>query len=342
MLPESDYNLRFRTLEVKGLENGVLLKVRNFKKYFPVRSGPFSKVVGYVKAVDRVSFDIKRGETLGLVGESGSGKTTLGMCILRLIEPTSGEVIFRNRNITKLKQRETIGIYKDMQIIFQDPYDSLNPRMKIGEIVGESLLIHKLVKNKTEKEAKIIKLLEEVGFDSTYIGKYPHQLSGGQRQRVNIARALSVSPSFIICDEPTSALDVSIQAQILNLLKDLKDKLSLTYLFISHDLGVVKYISERIAVMYLGKIMEIGDSEKVCSSPKHPYTKALISSVPIPDPGFKHEYTTLLTEETPSPINIPSGCRFHTCCPYAKERCRNFEPKLREIEKGWFVACHFV
>jgi len=341
MLPEIDYNLRFRTLEVKGLENGVLLKVRNLKKYFPVRGGLFSKVVGHVQAVDRVSFDIKRGEALGLVGESGCGKTTLGMCILRLIEPTSGEVIFRNRNITKLKQREIIEIYKDMQIIFQDPYGSLNPRMKIGEIVGEPLLIHKLVKNKTEKEAKIIRLLEEVGLDSTYIGKYPHELSGGQRQRIGIARALAVSPRFIICDEPASALDVSIQAQIINLLEDLKDQLSLTYLFISHDLSVVKHISERIAVMYLGKIMEIGDSEKVCSSAKHPYTKALISSVPIPDPCLKHEYIPL-TEEIPSPINIPSGCRFHTCCPYLKERCRNFEPELREIEKGWFVACHFI
>jgi len=341
MLSEIDYNLSFRTLEVRELENSVLLKVRNFKKYFPVKGGLFSKVVGYIKAVDRVSFDIKRGETLGLVGESGCGKTTLGMCILRLIEPTSGEVIFCNRNITKLKQREIIEIYKDIQIIFQDPYDSLNPRMKIGEIVGEPLLIHKLVKNKTEKEAKVMRLLEEVGLDSTYMGNYIHQLSGGQRQRISIARALAVSPRFIICDEPTSALDVSIQAQIINLLEDLKDQLSLTYLFISHDLSLVKYLSERIAVMYLGKIVEIGDSEKVCSSAKHPYTKALLSSVPIPDPSLKREYIPL-TEETPSPINIPSGCRFHTRCPYVKERCRNFEPELREIEKGWFVACHFI
>jgi len=341
MLPEIDYNLRFRTLEVKGLENGVLLKVRNLKKYFPVRGGLFSKVVGYVQAVDRVSFDIKRGEALGLVGESGCGKTTLGMCILRLIDPTSGEVIFRNRNIAKLKQREIIEIYKDMQIIFQDPYGSLNPRMKIGEIVGEPLLIHKLVKNKTEKGAKIIRLLEEVGLDSTYTNKYPHELSGGQRQRIAIARALAVSPRFIICDEPSSALDVSIQAQIINLLEDLKEQLSLTYLFISHDLSVVKHISERIAVMYLGKIIEIAGSEKVCYSPKHPYTKALISAVPIPDPDLKHEYISL-TEEIPSPINIPSGCRFHTRCPYVKEKCRNFEPELREIEKGWFVACHFI
>ena len=325
----------------KRATDNYLLNVKNLTKYFKIKGNIFKGEKSYVRAVDRVRFMLKQGEVLGLVGESGCGKTTLGMCILRLIEPTSGEVMFQNRNITKLKQREIIEIYKDMQIIFQDPYGSLNPRMKIGEIVGEPLLIHKLVKNKTEKEAKIIRLLEEVGLDSTYTNKYPHELSGGQRQRIAIARALAVSPRFIICDEPASALDVSIQAQIINLLEDLKDQLSLTYLFISHDLSVVKHISERIAVMYLGKIIEIAGSEKVCSSPKHPYTKALISSVPIPDPDLKHEYIPL-TEEIPSPINIPSGCRFHTRCPYLKERCRNFEPELREIEKGWFVACHFT
>ena len=328
-------------IEVKGLENGVLLKVINLKKYFPARRGLFSKVIGYIKAIDGVSFDIKRGETLGLVGESGCGKTTLGMCVLKLIETTSGEVIFRDRNITKLNQKEIIQIYKDMQIIFQDPYSSLNPRMKIGEIVGEPLLINKLVKNKTEKEATIKKLFEEVGLDGTYLDKYPHELSGGQRQRVVIARALAVSPSLIICDEPTSALDVSIQAQIINLLVDLKNQLSLTYLFISHDLSVAKHISDRIAVMYLGKIIEIGNSENVCSLAKHPYTKALIFSVPVPDPELKSDYFPL-NEEMPSPINIPSGCRFHTRCNYAKEICSNVEPELREIKKEWFVACHFV
>lgn len=326
------------------MRKSILLKARNLKKYFPVRGGLFSKTVDYVKAVDGVTFDIKRGETLGLVGESGCGKTTMGMCILRLIEHTSGEVIFQNKNITQLKKSEMISIYKDMQIIFQDPYDSLNPRMTVGEMLGEPLIIHKLVNNKKDKKKQIIRSLEEVGLDSKCIDKYPHEFSGGQRQRINIARALSVYPSFIICDEPTSALDVSIQGQIINLLQDLKDQLSLTYLFISHDLSVVRYISERIAIMYLGKIMEMGHSEKVCFSPKHPYTKALISSVPIPDPSLKYKYTTTLltSEEILSAINIPSGCRFHTRCPHAKEKCRNFEPKLRELEKEWFVACHFL
>jgi oligopeptide transport system ATP-binding protein len=332
---------KIQKIRGRGLKNSVLLKVKNLIKYFPVRGGRFSRIIGYVKAVDGVSFDVKRGETLGLVGESGSGKTNLGLCILRLREPTSGEVIFNNRNITKLKQTRISEIYKDMQIIFQDPYSSLNPRMKIGEIVGEPLIIHKLIKNKSEKTAKIKKLFEEVGLDHTYIDKYPHELSGGQRQRIIIARALAVSPSLIICDEPTSALDVSIQAQIINLLEDLKNNLSLTYLFISHDLSVVKHISDRIAVMYLGKIIEIGDSENVCSSPKHPYTKLLIFSVPIPDPDLKYEYIPL-NDEIPSPINIPSGCRFHTRCNYTKEICHQIEPELREIEKGWFIACHFV
>jgi len=318
-----------------------LLSVKNLTKYFRIRGNLLKKEKRYIRAVERVNFSLKQGEVLGLVGESGCGKTTLGMCILRLIEPTGGEVLFQDKNITQLKEKELIEMRKDMQIIFQDPYGSLNPRMKIRDIIGEPLLIHKLVKNKREKEAKIIKLLEEVGLDSTYTNKYPHELSGGQRQRIAIARALAVSPKFIICDEPVSSLDVSIQAQIINLLEDLKVHLSLTYLFISHDLSVVKHISDRIAIMYLGKIVEIADSEKICSSPKHPYTKALISSVPIPNPDLKHEHVPL-TGEIPSPINIPSGCRFHTRCPYAKEKCKNNEPELRETEKGWFVACHLA
>jgi len=329
-------------LKSQGKTTGnYLLKVKNLTKYFKIKGNIFKEKKSYVRAVDKVSFMLRQGEVLGLVGESGCGKTTLGMCILRLIEPTGGEVIFQNRNITKLKQEEIIGIYKDMQIIFQDPYGSLNPRMKVGEIIGEPLLIHRLLRDKAERETEVIKLLEKVGLDSTCMNKYPHEFSGGQRQRIAIARALAVSPKFIICDEPTSALDVSIQSQIINLLEDLKNQLSLTYLFISHDLSVVKHISDRIAVMYLGRIVEIGDSEKVYSSPKHPYTKALISSVPIPDPNIKHEYIPL-TEEIPSPVNIPSGCRFHTRCPYAKEKCHNSEPELKEVEKGWFVACHFT
>jgi len=323
------------------VSDNYLLNVKNLTKYFTIKGNIFKEEKRYVRAVEKVNFALRQGEVLGLVGESGCGKTTLGMCILRLIEPTNGEVIFRGKNITQLKEKELTEMRKSMQIIFQDPYGSLNPRMKIKDIIGEPLLIHKLVEDKRKREAKIIRLLEGVGLDSTYANKYPHELSGGQRQRIAIARALAVSPGFIICDEPVSALDVSIQAQIVNLLKNLKNQMSLSYLFISHDLSVVKHISDRIAIMYLGKIVEMADSEKICSSPKHPYTKALISSVPIPDPDFKHEYIPL-TEEIPSPINVPSGCRFHTRCPYAKEKCSDFEPELREIEKGWFVACHFT
>lgn len=319
----------------KKFSDNYLLRVQNLAKYFPIGSNK------YIKAVEKVGFALRKGEVLGLVGESGCGKTTLGMCILRLIEPTGGEVIFRGRNVLQLDEKELIPIRRYMQIIFQDPYGSLNPRMKIKDIIREPLLIHKLAENKNQEEIKIMDLLEEVGLDDACANKYPHELSGGQRQRVAIARALAVSPDFIVCDECVSSLDVSVQAQIINLLEDLKNKMDLSYLFISHDLGVTKHISDRIGIMYLGKIVEMAGSETICSSPKHPYTKALISSIPIPDPNLKREYIAL-AEEIPSPINVPPGCRFHTRCPYVMEKCRILEPELKEAEEGWLVACHLL
>ena len=318
-----------------------MLSVKGLRKYFRVKRAGFTGKKGLVKAVDDVSFEIKQGEVLGLVGESGCGKTTLGMCILNLVEATQGEIIFQGQDLTKLPEQEFIGKRKDIQVIFQDPYGSLNPRMKIGQIVGEPLYVHHLVANPQERRAKIIEILEQVGLDSLHADKYPHELSGGQRQRIAIARALILSPKFIVCDEAVSALDVSIQAQIINLLEDLKDSLNLTYLFISHDLSVVKHISDRIAIMYLGKIVEIAGAEHVCNSPKHPYTQALISSVPIPDPERKSVYIPL-QDEIPSPMNVPPGCRFHPRCPYVQQRCRDVEPELREIEPDWHVACHFA
>lgn len=322
------------------MKNEALLKVNNLKKYYPNRIHPFSKMRGYTRAVDGVSFNLKKGEILGLVGESGSGKTNLGLCVLRLREPSGGEVIFNGKNITKLKLKEIPEIYKEMQIIFQDPYSSLNPRMTAGEMVGEPLIIHKSVKNKLEKEIKVKNLLKDVGLGNACINKYPYELSSGQRQRIVIARALATSPSFIVCDEPTAALDVSVQAQIINLLKDLKNQFSLTYLFISHDLSLVRYISNRIAVMYLGKIVELGEAAQVCSFPKHPYSRALIAAVPVPEPVLNREYIQII-DEIPSSTNVPKGCRFHPRCPHAKEICYSREPELEEIETKWMVACHF-
>ena len=315
-----------------------LLRVKNLKKYFPIRGGLFSREVARVHAVDDVSFDIYRGETLGLVGESGCGKSTTGRAILRLIEPTAGEVSFDGKNVTALDKRALRHLRKEMQIIFQDPYASLNPRMTVGSIVGEALVIHKLAATKREREERVVKILETVGLSPDHLRRYPHEFSGGQRQRIGIARSLAVNPKFIVADEPVSALDVSIQAQIINLLEDLQKQFGLTYLFIAHDLSVVEHISTRVAVMYLGKIVELAPAKELYTNPKHPYTEALLSAVPIPDPTVKRK-RILLEGDVPSPIKPPSGCRFHTRCPIRVPACSEHEQVLKEISPGHWVAC---
>ncbi len=315
-----------------------MLRVRNLKKYFPIRGGLFSHEVARVHAVDDVSFDIYPGETLGLVGESGCGKSTTGRAILRLIEPTAGEVSFDGKNVTALDKRALRHLRKEMQIIFQDPYASLNPRMTVGSIVGEALVIHKLAATKREREERVVKILETVGLSADHLRRYPHEFSGGQRQRIGIARSLAVNPKFIVADEPVSALDVSIQAQIINLLEDLQKQFGLTYLFIAHDLSVVEHISTRVAVMYLGKIVELAPAKELYTNPKHPYTEALLSAVPIPDPTLKRK-RILLEGDVPSPIKPPSGCRFHTRCPIRVPSCSQNEQVLKEISPGHWVAC---
>ena len=317
-----------------------LVEARNLVKYYPIRGGVFLKEVAAVKAVDDVSLTIRSGETMGLVGESGCGKTTFGRAILRLEEPTAGEVIFKGRNLLACDSKEMRGLRKQMQIIFQDPFSSLNPRKTIAQIIGEPLLVHGM-KNRKQREERVLYLLDVVGLRPEQMRRYPHMFSGGQRQRIGVARALALNPELIVCDEAVSALDVSIQAQVLNLLKDLQQEFGLTYLFISHDLHVVEHISDRVAVMYLGKIVELAPSKDLYKRPLHPYSQALLSASPMPDPKRKHK-RIILKGDVPSPIDPPSGCRFHTRCIYARDLCSRKEPALREIKFRHMAACHFA
>ena len=324
----------------ESTENQDLIQIKNLVTYFPVRSGLLQRTVAWVQAVDDVSFNIRAGETLGLVGESGCGKTTVGRSILRLVEPTSGSVIFDGKDVLALRRKELKDIRRDMQIIFQDPYASLDPRVPIGESVMEGLNIHK-IGTRHERRDLMIETLRKVGLEDYHARRYPHEFSGGQRQRIGIARALALRPRFIICDEPVSALDVSIQSQVLNILKDLQADFNLTYLFIAHNLSVVEHISERVAVMYLGKIVEVTTRETLFKMPLHPYTQALMSAIPIADPTLKRQ-RTILKGDVPSPLHPPKGCRFHPRCPVAREICSIDEPALREIRPGHQVACHFA
>lgn len=322
--------------------NEVLLRVEDLEMHFPIYRGVFQRKVGAVRAVDGVTFDVKRGETLGLVGESGCGKSTTGRTILQLYKPTDGNVYFEGNNLLKLKGEEMRHMRRKMQMIFQDPYASLNPRMTVGQLVGEPLMVHNVATG-TEITERVAHLLEIVGLNPAFATRYPHEFSGGQRQRIGVARALALQPSFIICDEPISALDVSIQAQVVNLLEELQEQFNLTYLFIAHDLSMVKHISDRVAVMYLGVFMELANRDDLYANPLHPYTQALLSAVPIPDPiADKKRQRTILQGDVPSPANPPSGCRFRTRCPIAEDRCAESRPEFRELKPGHFVACFFA
>jgi oligopeptide transport system ATP-binding protein len=322
----------------------ILVQIKNLRVHFPIRSGLiFDRVIGQIKAVDGISFDIHKGETLGLVGESGCGKTTAGRAILQLYRSTGGEVIFRGTNLTQQSPTEVRKARRYMQMIFQDPYASLNPQMRVGEIIARPLRVHRTVAGPAQEVALVDQLMEKVGLNPSYRDRYPHEFSGGQRQRVGIARALATSPDFIVCDEPISALDVSIQAQIINLLEELQEELGLTYLFIAHDLSMVRYLSTRVAVMYLGKLMELTSSAKLYHDPLHPYTRALLSAIPIPDPPLERQRQRMLLEgDVPSPAHPPVGCNFCTRCPLAVDVCRRVEPPFREVERGHWVACHLV
>ena len=324
--------------------DNALLDVKNLKMYFPVTSGILiQRTVGHIKAVDDISFSVRRGETLGLVGESGCGKTTTGRCILQLYRPTSGTVMFDDRNLCTMKGRELRAMRRQMQVIFQDPYSSLNPRMTAGNIIGEPLIVHGLPRSKKEYKERVAELLSIAGLNPYMADRFPHEFSGGQRQRIGVARALAVNPQFIVCDEPLSALDVSIQAQIINLLEELQEQLNLTYLFIAHDLSVVRHISDTVAVMYLGHIVEIAGRTEIYANPLHPYTKALLSAIPIPDPVVDaHRERILLSGEVPSPFSPPRGCVFHPRCSMADEECQEGMPELREVQSDHWVACIHV
>jgi oligopeptide transport system ATP-binding protein len=324
-------------------DDNVLVRVDHLKKYFPITRGVvFSRHIGDIKAVDGVTFNIYRGETLGLVGESGCGKTTVGRTIIQLYRPTAGRVYYDNQNLAEMRGSELRHMRRQVQIIFQDPYASLNPRLTVGAIIGEPLEIHRVARGKELRE-RVEELLHLVGLNPYFINRYPHEFSGGQRQRIGIARALALEPEFIVCDEPISALDVSIQAQIVNLLEELQAKLGLTYLFIAHDLSMVRHISDRVAVMYLGKIVELSDRATVYANPLHPYTQALLSAVPIPDPVVEEKRQRIILEgDVPSPANPPPGCNFHTRCPVAMDICSEVEPEFVEVERGHYCACHLV
>lgn len=315
-----------------------LVEVQELRKWFPIKKGFLKRTVGYVKAVDGLSFSINKGETLGIVGESGCGKSTMGRTLLRLLEPTSGRIFFEGEDITCLKKESLREKRRDMQIIFQDPFASLDPRMSVGSIISEPLKVHKVLTGK-ELDDRVTQLLGEVGLNPDYASRYPHEFSGGQRQRVGIARALALKPKLIVCDEAVSALDVSVQGQIINLLQELKERFSLTYIFIAHDLGVVRHISDRVVVMYLGKILEMAEKDELYENPLNPYTKALLQAVPVLDPDSR-KADLALEGEIPSPANPPSGCRFHTRCSMAFDRCKEVEPKLNEVAPGHFCACH--
>jgi len=322
-------------------ENMDLVVVKNLKKYFPIKGGFLKRTVGHVRAVEDISFTIKKGETLGIVGESGCGKSTTGRTLLNLLEKTDGEVYYKGREIFSLPKKELIKLRTEMQIVFQDPYSSLNPRLTVAQIVGEALVEHGLAKKGKEANDRVSEIIEKCGLAPYHIRRYPHEFSGGQRQRIGIARALALNPEFIVCDEPVSALDVSIQSQVINLLMDLQEEMGLTYLFISHDLSVVKHISDRIGVMYLGSLVELSPKDELYKQPLHPYTQALLSAIPIPDPTIKRN-KIILKGDIPSPSNPPSGCRFHTRCPHTMERCKEEVPEFREVATKHFVACHLI
>ncbi len=332
-----------KTMTKPSTNGKALVAVRGLKKYFPITQGILiQRKVADVKAVDGLDFEIERGETLGLVGESGCGKSTTGRAILQLYRPTAGEVLFEGKDLAKLQGEDLRKMRRNMQMIFQDPYASLNPRMTVGDIIGEPLEVHNIAKGKEKKE-RVQELLQIVGLNPYFVNRYPHEFSGGQRQRIGVARALAVQPDFIVCDEPISALDVSIQAQIINLLEELQTKFNLTYLFIAHDLSVVRHISDRVAVMYLGKIVELTDRNSLYNNPLHPYTKALLSAVPIPDPNIEERRERIiLVGDVPSPVNPPQGCRFHTRCPLAIDICKRVDPEFRDVGNDHRVACHVV